>query len=141
MSRFKGIAYWEISDRRPEWFRQAKQLLAPLEEAGIATLTTEGIGLSVRFGEDQYSMHQDVACGVVPDYCTAPMFIVCLMALRKILGGMVIVDDATQSIPRTPRQDHPIFASCWDQILPVAQALGLMPSAAFLESIGANSFF
>ena len=69
--------------------------------------------------------------GVVRASESAPLFVVCLVALRKVLGDISVVTESQETVPTLPRQVYPLYADSWLRVLPVAQELGLATGAAF----------
>jgi hypothetical protein len=166
--KFTGIAYWEVKSKDSHWLEQACLLLQPLENSGMAVVqfNDQTKCMNTIFGHEHHIMqfsddmgYKDLlgrtvipqgeklmllgcrGVGVVRDCSTAPMFIVCLMAMRRHLGDMRLVNDAQKSVAMIPRVIDPLFASSWDRVLPVAQALGLSASASQMESISPIRMF
>ena len=136
-NKFVGIAYWSVTTSVADWLARALDLLMPLERAGIAVLSFDclpvGNQLSVQFGEERHQMliADGKGRGVVRASESAPQFVVCLVALRKVLGDISVVTESQETVPTLPRQAYPLYADSWLRVLPVAQELGLATGAAF----------
>jgi len=136
---FKGVAYWTVAASGPDWLSKAQDLLQPIEAGRLAQIAyaclPEGDHLQVVFGKHSYemSLNQGKGSGVVRPSAAAGRFVVALVALRKSLGAIDIVDDDQQVVPTTPRQSYPLYREDWQGVLRVAQALGLAASGQFAE--------
>ena len=136
-NRFVGIAYWSVTTSVSDWLARALDLLMPLERAGIAVIGFDclpvGNQLSVQFGEERHQMliADGKGRGTVRVSESAPLFVVCLVALRKVLGDISVVTESQETVPTLPRQAYPLYADSWLRVLPVAQELGLVKSGAF----------
>ena len=142
-SDFRGLAYWTLATRAANWVVSASQILAPVELAGIGTIVVERFPghdrLALCIDEDAHQMvlAGGTAQGVVRPGSCAGCFVVCLLALRKHLGELVIVDDNQASVPARPRASSALFAADWARVHALAQALALVPDARFKERHGA----
>ena len=136
-NKFVGVAYWSVTTSVPDWLARALDALMPVERAGLAVLGYDclpgGNQLSVQFGEERHQMliNGGTGRGVVRSSESAPMFVVCLVALRKVLGDISVVTESQETVPTLPRQNYPLYADSWQRVLPVAQELGLAAGAAF----------
>jgi hypothetical protein len=136
---FKGVAYWTVATSEPDWLVKARDVLQPIEANGLGTIAHNGLpdggDLQVTFGGHQYQMvlSQCKGSGVVRPSAAAGRFVVALVALKKSLGAIDIVDDEQQAIPTSPRQSHRLYRDDWEGVLSVAQALGLAPNEQFAE--------
>lgn len=138
-NKFVGIAYWTVNTTEPMWLGKAAQLLCALEKAALATVKFEplpaGEQMTVSFGNETHQMlvAEGKGRGVVRAAPSSPLFVVCLVALRKVLGGIEVVTDSQETVPSLPRQNHPLYADAWPRVLPIAQELGLATGAAFMS--------
>ena len=136
-NKFVGIAYWTVTTSVANWLALAVDVLMPVEKAGIAEIGYDclpaGDQLSVKFGDERHQMLVvgGKGRGVVRPSEFAPLFVVCLVALRKALGDISVVTESQETIPTLPRQAYPLYADAWLRVLPVAQELGLATGAAF----------
>jgi hypothetical protein len=136
-NKFVGIAYWTVATSVALWLAKAAEALAPLEKAGLAVLSYDclpgGDQLTVQFGDERHQMlvADGKGRGVVRASESAAMFVVCLVALRKVLGDITVVTDSQETVPTLPRQNYPVYTDSWLRVLPVAQELGLATGAAF----------
>jgi hypothetical protein len=141
MSKFSGVAYWTVRAADATWTARAAEVLQPIHEAGLAVVSNDYDGqgdwlrvsfedslqiLKVKNGEGQ---------GVVRESVSAKRWVVCLMAIRRKLGGLSVVNDG-QEVISSFRQNDPFFGSELVQVLPIAQALGLAASAAMVQKLG-----
>jgi hypothetical protein len=140
---FRGLAYWTLATGAVDWAVRASQVLAPVEQAGFGTIEVERFAdherLALCIDEDAHQMvlAGGAAQGVVRPGTCAGCFVVCLLALRKHLGELVIVDDNQASVPARPRASSALFAADWARVHALAQALALVPDARFKERHGA----
>ena len=136
-NKFVGVAYWSVTTSIENWLALAADVLMPVEKAGIAVVEYDcwpyGNQLSVQFGEERHQMliADGKGRGVVRASESAPLFVVCLVALRKVLGDISVVTESQETVPTLPRQAYPLYADSWLRVLPVAQELGLATGAAF----------
>ena len=136
-NKFVGVAYWSVTTSIENWLALAADVLMPVEKAGIAVVEYDcwpyGNQLSVQFGEERHQMliADGKGRGVVRASESAPLFVVCLVALRKVLGDISVVTESQETVPTLPRQVYPLYADSWLRVLPVAQELGLATGAAF----------
>lgn len=136
-NKFVGIAYWSVATSVALWLAKAQDVLKPLEETGLAVLGYDclpgGDQLTVQFGNERHQMlvADGKGRGVVRASDSAPLFVVCLVALRKALGDISVVTDSQETVPTLPRQNYPMFGESWNRVQPVAEALGLATGAAF----------
>ena len=136
-NRFVGIAYWSVTTNVPDWLARALDVLMPLEKAGLAVLGYDclpaGNQLSIRFGDELHQMLVNGGQGRGPVRASesASVLVVCLVALRKQLGDISVVAESQETVPTLPRQSYPLYADCWQRVLPVAQALGLLSDEQF----------
>lgn len=139
-NKFVGIAYWSVTSKVTLWLAKAQDVLLPLEKAGIAVLGYDclpgGDQLTIQFGDERHQMFitDGKGRGVVRASESAPMFVVCLLALRKALGDISVVTDSQETVPTIPRQTYPLYAGSWQRVLPVAQELGLATGASFFAN-------
>ena len=136
---FKGVAYWTVAASGPDWVSQARDLLQPIEAEGLGRIDRaslpDGDHLQVAFGKESYEMliNHGKGSGVVRPSAAAGRFVVILVALRKSLGAIDIVDDDQQVVPAMPRLSYPLYREDWEGVLSIAQVLGLAPSGEFAE--------
>lgn len=145
-NRFTGLAYWRMKDAPADWVEVVSEAVKPLCEqrlgsiqvvehgAGsrefVLTMTREGESLSMRSKNGQ-------ATGVVPNTPAALPSIMCLMAMRRQLPFLFLVDDNQSDIPYRVNQQFPLFAADWGRAQELAQLLGFAPSQRFLDGEGA----
>lgn len=145
-NRFTGIAYWRMQQAPDNWVDTVGVAVRPLCEQGLATsqvtelgagrkelvltLTREGESLSMQVKDGQ-------GRGVVPNTSAALPTVMCLMAMRKQLPFLFLVDDNQSDIPYRVSQQFPLFAEDWTRTLEYAQLLGFAPSQRFLDAEGA----
>ena len=135
---FKGVAYWTVNTSAEQWAAKAKDVLLPLEGAGLGIVGYDCIAagdqLTVTMGNEthQVLINGGKGRGVVRPSPTAAKFVVCLVALRKYLGDIDVVDDEQKVVPTVPRQNYPLFGNNWQSVQPVAEVLGVIsnPQAA-----------
>lgn len=138
-NKFVGIAYWSVATSVALWLAKAQDVLMPLEQNGLAVIGYDclpgGDQLSVTFGDERHQMlvADGKGRGVVRVSESAPLFVVCLVALRKALGDIDVVTDSQETVPTLPRQNYPMFGECWNRVQPVAETLGLATGAAFMQ--------
>ena len=136
---FKGVAYWTVAASSPDWLIKARDVLQPIEVSGLGVIAYKGLPdgehLQVAFGEHEYQMllNQGKGSGVVRPSAAAGRFVVALVALKKSLGAIDIVDDDQKVVPTSPRQSHQLYREDWVGVLSVAQALGLAPNEQFAK--------
>ena len=129
---FKGVAFWVVDTETTLWAEKARDALLPLEEASLASISYAclpvGDQLVIEVGGDKHELliSGGKGRGVVRPSPAAPLILVCLVALRKALGGIDIVDDEQVVVPTVPRQNYPLFRDDWPAVFSVAQALGLV---------------
>lgn len=130
-NKFVGVAYWGGS--LPEfWEEKVFETLRPVEGLALSA-AKPGIrigyeGSSITLIDTGAGMTQ----GVVPDSPVAGVLVVCLVALRRALGGLTVVDDAQADIPTMVRQSYPLYAGDWRRISQVAESLGLVAGGQFM---------
>lgn len=148
-NKFVGVVYWTVNTSVPDWLGRAAALLAVLEEKNLAVVTFEclpaGDQMTVSFGKDQCQMlvNNGQGRGVVRESLSSGCFVLCLVALRKVMGDIAVVTDAQVAVTTLPRQSDPLYASDWLRNLVVAQELGLICGEAFIArhaSVFANVF-
>jgi hypothetical protein len=136
---FKGVAYWTVATSAPDWLANARDVLQPIEASGLGAIAYEnfpgGDHLLISFGEHQCQLviNQCKGTGVVRPSAAAGRFVVALVALKKSLGAIDIVDDDHNAVPTSPRKSHPLFREDWEGVLSVAQVLGLAPTGEFAQ--------
>lgn len=141
---FQGVAFWTISTQERDWIGRALRVLEPVETAGLGILGYEplpaGDQLTVAFDDDethQLLLNGGAGRGLVRQTRTAGAFVVCLLALRKSIGDIDIVDDNQDVVPTLPRQSYPLFKEDWEKVVAIAQVVGLVPSKQFASRHGA----
>ena len=103
-NKFVGVAYWSVTTQVGDWLAKAVDVLMPVEKAGLVVLGYDclpgGDQLSIQFGEERHQMlvNDGKGRGVVRTSESAPMFVVCLLALRKALGDISVVTDSQETI-------------------------------------------
>ena len=138
-NKFVGVAYWNVATQVKLWLGKAQEVLMPLEQNGLAVVAYDclpgGDQLSVTFGEERHQMliTDGKGRGVVRTSESAPLFVVCLVALRKAVGDITVVTDSQETVPTLPRQNYPLFGQCWHRVQPVAETLGLATGTAFMQ--------
>lgn len=142
---FKGIAYWKGDSLKEGWLDEALEALRPIiEPSGLSvqvdTATpsrplvvtkpqgsappVELLSLVVSGGSTQ---------GMVMEGPDAGVTLLLLMALRRKPGGIVLVDDKTETIPSRFSETYPPFVSVRERIRALAGPLGLAADEAFRE--------
>ena len=148
-NKFVGVAYWTVNTSVPDWLGRAAAFLTVLEGKGLAVVTFDclpaGDQMTVSFGNDQCQMlvNKGQGRGVVRESLSSGCFVLCLVALRKVMGDIEVVTDAQLPVATLPRQSDPLYAADWLRILQVAQELGLVRGEAFMArhaSVFANVF-
>lgn len=132
---FKGVAYWSVDTKTDGWWAaRARDVLLPLEVAGLGGIGYDCIPagdlVSITMGGEKQELliNTGKGRGVVRPSPVAALFVVCLLALRKSLGDIDVVDDAQQVIPTVPRQNYPLFQESWAQVQALAYALSVVPN-------------
>lgn len=131
---FKGVAYWEGQGIEPGWGQSAAKLLAPLSGVGGSAGYDEANNrLNIAVGDAGIALEfvGGNTQGLVKQGDQAGCLVACLLAVRKHLGKLVIVDDERNEVPERIRQAHPLFAANWARVQEVGQALGLLADNAF----------
>ena len=126
-NKFKAVAYFKGDNLTEGWPERAAQLLAAAPGCQVACSEAGGgTTLSIRFadGEINILVGNGSTVGSVKPGPASAVLVVCLVALRKALGGIEIVDDAQASVPRQVRPINPLYQGDWARIESVAEALG-----------------
>ena len=148
-NKFVGVAYWTATAFPANWLGQATVVLQPLQDAGMAQVVAQatpvGDQLTITFDDEAHNMvvNHGNGRGIVRVSTSASMFVVCLVALRKVLGNLAVVTDSQEPVYHIPRQTDPLFAADWQRVQPIAQELGLIISEKFVarhKSILQNVF-
>jgi hypothetical protein len=134
---FKGIAYFSGTGLNAEWAHLATELLAPITGAGGSVMfdgQTDGV-LRIAFGDSAVtvSMVGGRAQGVIKEMPKAGALIACLVAVRRSLGRLNIVDDEQNDIPARVRQSYRCYSADWIAVQAVAERLGLVASNNFMQ--------
>lgn len=138
---FKGVAYWTVNSSTAQWASKAKDALLPLEGAGLGVIGFDcvpaGDRLMITMGDEKHELliSGGQGRGVVSPSPAAARFVVCLVALRKHLGDIDVVDDDQKLVPTVPRQNYPLFAADWLGVLPVAEALGVVANRQVIAAM------
>lgn len=142
--KFAGVAYWSLGEATAGWVDEALAGLRPLCERGGATAQAEllpegGTELRLTLGEGHFVMRvkHGEGRGVVPASPAAIAIVLCLMAMRRRLPNLFLVDDEQVELPVRVSDTYPLFKAEWEHTQAVAETLGLMPSPHFLDHDGA----
>ncbi len=142
--KFGGVAYWSLATVDPDWADLAIEAVQPLCDAKKATVKTSrypngSVELVLDMPEGSLSMltKSNSGKGIVRDDYAARTIVLCLMAIRKKLPMLSLVDDSQVAIPFKVTQHYPLFADSWETTSELGSILGLFPSKRFLETEGA----
>lgn len=142
--KFAGLAYWRLAKVEAGWADLATETVQPLVELGRVTVKTATLKdgseeLILDFPEGQFSMRvkNGEGRGVVRDTPSALPVVLCLMAMRRKVNSLSLVDDNQGEFPVRVTQQLPLFADNWSIAIELAELLGLVPSKRFLENEGA----
>ena len=142
--KFAGLAYWRLTKVESGWVDLATETVQPLLEQGRVTVKTESLKdgseeVVLDFPEGKFSMHtkNGEGRGVVRDSPLALPVVLCLMAIRRKVNSLSIVDDNQGEFPVRVTQQLPLFADNWNVASELAELLGLVPGKHFLENEGA----
>lgn len=136
MQTFKGVVYWSGQGLEAGWVAAAAEILSPLAEVGATVQAVQEAPtqtLRIAFGQQgiELQITEGRTQGIVREMPVAGAVVACLVALRRSPGGLDLVDDAQQDVPARIRQSWALYGADWPRVQQVAQALGLLASAAF----------
>lgn len=123
----KGICYVAGAGLPKDWLDRAAALISPLSGVEIELVRTP-TSLTVARGTESLhlSVFGDTVTTVVQDGPAAPVFVAILVAIKRKIGGIDLVDDRQQDISSRVIQSDPLFGKDWPTVNAVATALGLM---------------
>lgn len=130
MKKFTGVAYWRGAVPSG-WQEQVINTLKPVE--GL-TISNDGTGLGLSFVDGGINMLDTGGNtqGIVPASSASGALVVCLLALRRVLTALELVDDAQASISVKVRQADPLYTADWARVAKVAETLGLVAGQQFV---------
>lgn len=123
----KGVCYVAGADLPKDWLDRAADLITPLAGTGIELVRTP-TSLTLAQGTENLhlSVFGDSVTAVVQDGPAAPVFVAILVAIKRKVGGIDLVDDRQRDISNRVTQSDPLFGRNWDAVYAVASAMGLM---------------
>jgi len=123
----KGVCYVVGYELPKDWLDRAADLITPLAGIGIDMVRTP-TSLTMSKGTENLhlSVFADTVTAVVQDGPAAPVFVAILVAIRRKVGGIDLVDDRQRDVSNRVTQSDPLFGRNWDAVYAVASATGLM---------------
>lgn len=141
--KFAGLAYWRLAQAEPGWADLATEAVQPLIDHGSVLVHSGTLGegsqeLILEFAHSEFSMtvKNGEGRGVVRDTPHTLETLLCLLAMRRKLPSMSLVDDDMGEFPKGVSQQYSLFADNWDATWVLADLLGLVPNKRFLENEG-----
>lgn len=130
-NKFKAVAYYMGDNLIEDWPVRAAECLKRIP-GGIAEYSSMGAGvmtLEIQFPDG--ALEIIVASGKMQGSSVKPspaagVLVLCLVALRKFLGGIEIVDDSQATVPSLVRQSNPLYGADWARVEALAEALGFL---------------
>ena len=139
MGKFNGVIYWVGEALPGDWTSQAVKRLAPISDQGGKVEETE-FGLSVMFPDGGMSVPvvSNQTRGHVPEGTASGALIVCLMALQRHPGGLLLADDKSESLPRRVLKTFPLFCEDWSRVQNLAEGLGLLAGREYTMQLNSS---
>jgi len=142
-------AYWILRTRQEGWVMSARNVLAPLEGLGVAGVDVRefpelrSATLTLTFANASYSLGvtEGQGRGVVELDNHANVVLLALLALRAQCGGLVMVGEDQQELPRRLRNYMAILGPEWDLNAKIAECLKLRPSSVLARDMNAHGRF
>ena len=135
MSKFKGVVYFSGSDLPVNWGAKAVKVLTAGSECEVVRKTAPAEEVKITVAE--HSVHLFISEGSVNGHVTespsAGALVVCLVALRRHIGGIALVGDDSEFFSGTVRQSNKLYCNDWDRVARLAHQFELMGSPLSAE--------
>jgi hypothetical protein len=139
-------AYWILRTRKEDWVVSAGNVLAPLQELGVASvdfkqypeLRSAILSLTFENAVYQFGVTEGQGRGVVEEGEHANVVLLALLALRAQCGGLVIVGEDQQELPRRLRSYMALMGPAWDLSAKIAERCKLLPSSMTTSDVIAH---